>query len=103
RREDIPLIWTIDRAEVIDGLYALVDGALQVQPHHFEAHGWPPGEAELYTPILLECFDHGGWFCGAFERDALIGVVVLEGRFIGPERDMLQMKVLHVSRHARGL
>ncbi len=102
RREDIPLIWSIDRAEVIDGLYVLVDGALQLQPHHFEAHGWPPGEAELYTPILLDCFDHGGWFCGAFEGDALIGVAVLEGRFIGRERDTLQMKFLHVSRGARG-
>jgi len=102
RREDIPLIWTIDRAEVIDGLYALVDGALELRPEHFEAHGWPPGEAELYTPILLDCFDHEGWFWGAFDGEALVGVVVLEGRFIGPGRDMLQMKFLHVSCGARG-
>jgi len=101
-REDIPLIWAIDRAEVIDGIYALVDGALELRPEHFEAHGWPPNEAELYTPILLDCFDLGGWFCGAFDGDDLVGVVVLEGRFIGRERDMLQLKFLHVSRAARG-
>lgn len=102
RREDIPLIWTIDRAEVIDGLYVLVDGALELRDYHFEAHGWPPGEAEQYTPILLDCFDHGGWFCGAFQGDDLLGIAVLEGRFIGHERDMLQLKFLHVSRRARG-
>ncbi len=102
RRIDVPLIWTIDRAEVVDGLYSLVDGALALNPEHFEAHGWPPGEAEVYTPILLDCFDHGGWFCGAFDGESLVGVAVLEGRFIGPERDMLQLKFLHVSRSARG-
>ena len=102
RRDDIPLIWAIDRAEVIDGVYVLVDGTLELRPEHFEAHGWPPNEAELYTPILLDCFDHGGWFCGAFRQEALVGVVVLEGRFIGRERDMLQMKFLHVGRAMRG-
>lgn len=101
-RAEISLIWTIDRAETIDGIYTLVDGALELRPEHFEAHGWPPGEAELYTPILLDCFDQGGWFCGAFEGDTLVGVVVLEGRFIGRAHDMLQMKFLHVSRGMRG-
>ncbi len=101
-RAEIQLIWTIDRSETIDGLYVLVDGALELRPEHFEAHGWPPNEAELYTPILLDCFDHGGWFCGVFGQDALLGVVVLEGRFIGRERDMLQLKFLHVSRRMRG-
>lgn len=101
-RDEIPLIWNIDRAEVIDGLYVLVDGRLELQDYHFEAHGWPPGEAEQYTPILLDCFDAGGWFCGAFEGDVLLGITVLEGRFIGRERDMLQLKFLHVSRQARG-
>ncbi len=101
-RAEIPHIWSIDRAEVIDGLYVLVDGVLELQPYHFEAHGWPPGEAEQYTPILLDCFDAGGWFCGAFEGDELLGIAVLEGRFIGLGRDMLQLKFLHVSRLARG-
>ncbi len=101
-RAEIPLIWTIDRSETIDGLYVLVDSALELRPEHFEAHGWPPNEAELYTPLLLDCYDHGGWFCGAFDGDDLVGVVVLEGRFIGHERDMLQLKFLHVSRRMRG-
>jgi hypothetical protein len=28
-----------------------------LRPEHFDAQGWPPGEAEKYTPILLDCFD----------------------------------------------
>ena len=52
-------------------------------------------------PILLDCFDHGGTFYGAFQNGALIGVAVLESRFIGSNKDQLQLKFLHVSRNFR--
>jgi predicted N-acetyltransferase YhbS len=67
--------------------------------------GWPPGGAEKHTPILLDCFDRGGWFCGAFDNTRLIGAVVLESRFICRREYQLQLYFLHVS-HAyrnRGL
>ena len=63
--------------------------------------GWPPGEAEKYTPILLDCFDRGGWFYGLFDDSRLIGVVILERKFIGKNKDQLQLKLLHVSRNYR--
>lgn len=96
-RDELPLIWTIDRSEVIKAVYVLEDGALVLRPEHFEATGWPPGEAEIYTPILLDCFDRGGWFCGLFDGEKLVGIAVLESRFIGRDRDQLQLKFLHVS------
>ena len=43
----------------------------------------------------------GGTFCGAFENSKLIGVVVLESKFIGRNGDQLQLKFLHVSRSYR--
>ncbi|MEZ4770516.1 MAG: GNAT family N-acetyltransferase [Caldilineales bacterium] len=101
-RADISLIWTIDRSEVIEGIYALEEGELVLRPEHFEAAGWPPGEADLYGPILLDCYDRGGWFCGLFEGNRLIGVAVLESKFIGRDRDQLQLKFLHVGNGYRG-
>ena len=59
--------------------------------------GWPPGEAEQYTLILMDCFDRGGAFCGAYWDDQMVGVAVLDSKFIGRERDQLQLKFLHVS------
>ena len=59
--------------------------------------GWPPGEAEKYTSILEACYDHGGWFYGLFDNQKLIGVAVLESQFIGRNRDLLQLKFLHIS------
>ena len=100
-REEIPLIWQIDRREVIHNIYHLHDGELVLVPEYFDMQGWPPGEAEHYTPILIDCFDRGGTFWGAFEDEDLVGVAVLENKFIGSKKDMLQLKFLHVSRSQR--
>lgn len=101
QRNEIEQIWSIDRSEVIDQIYYHENGALILKPEHYDMRGWPPGEAELYTPFLLDCFDRGGWFYGLFDGDQLIGVAVLESKFIGTNQDQLQLKFLHVSQAYR--
>lgn len=100
-RQEIADIWSIDRAEVVDRVYSREGTELVLKPQHFDAKGWPAGEPELYGPILLDCFDRGGTFYGAFDGETLIGAAVLESRFIGREKDQLQLKFLHVSRRHR--
>jgi predicted N-acetyltransferase YhbS len=100
-RGEIGDLWSIDRAEVIDRVYHLENGELLLEPEHHDVKGWPAGEPEHYGPMLLDCFDHGGTFYGAFEAGRLVGAAVLEGRFIGREEDQLQLKFLHVSRGRR--
>jgi hypothetical protein len=56
-REEIEQVWNIDRSEMIDNLYRFENGILVLRPHHIDVLGWPPGEAEKSTPILLDCFD----------------------------------------------
>lgn len=101
QRDEISIIWQIDRREVIDNIYYLREGKLVLEPEHYDMQGWPPGEAEHYTSILLECYDGGGFFWGAFEDDLLVGVSILESKFIGSGHDTLQLKFLHVSRDCR--
>ena len=101
QRHEIPLIWQIDRREVIENVYYLRDGQLVLEPEYFDMQGWPPDEAEHYTPLLLDCYDRDGTFWGAFEDDKLIGVAILESKFIGSLHDTLQLKFLHVSRDYR--
>lgn len=102
KRDEIQAIWRIDRREVIDAIYYLEHGNLVLKSAHFDMRGWPPGEAEKYTPLLEECHDQGGWFYGLFDDGQLIGVAVLENRFIGLNQDQLQLKFLHVSQAYRG-
>jgi len=100
-REEVPLVWKIDRREVIHNGYLLRDGELVLVPEYFNVQGWPPGEAQHYTPILLDCFDRGGTFWGAFENGIILGTAILESKFIGLKSDMLQLKFLHVSHRQR--
>jgi predicted N-acetyltransferase YhbS len=100
-REEIKGIWAIDRSEVIEAVYSLVDETLVLKPEHYEIQGWPPGEADKYTPILQACHDRGGWFYGVFDNNTLVGIAVVESRFIGKNRDQLQLKFLHISNRYR--
>jgi predicted N-acetyltransferase YhbS len=101
-REEIEQVWTIDRREVVENVYHLENNVLVLKPEHYDMQGWPPGEPELYTPHLYKSFDRGGWFCGAFEGNLLVGAAVLDNKFIGKQTDALQLKFLHVSRDYRG-
>jgi len=101
QREEIPLIWLIDRREIVENIYYLDQGELLRKPDYFDVQGWPPGEPEQYTPIMLDCYDRGGTFWCAFDDDVLVGVAILESRFIGVAQDTLQLKFLHVSRDCR--
>lgn len=101
QRDEIPLIWQIDRREIVENIYSLHNGELILKPDYFDIQGWPPGEAELYTPMLLDCYDRSGMFWGAFENNLLIGAAILESKFIGARQDTLQLKFLHVSRDYR--
>ena len=96
-REEIPRVWSIDRSELVENVYRLESGVLVMRPHHIDVRGWPPGEAEMYTPILIECFDRGGWFHGLFEGEAIVGAVVVDNKRIGKRGDRLQLEFLHVS------
>ncbi len=100
-RDEIEQVWSIDRSEVIENVYHFDSGTLVLRPQHIAVHGWPPGEAEKYTPILLDCFDRGGWLYGSFDGAELIGVVVLDSKRIGKSSDQLQLKFLHVSNSYR--
>jgi predicted N-acetyltransferase YhbS len=96
-REEIEQVWTIDRSEVIENIYYFENGELVLKPEYYHVRGWPPGEAEKYTAILVDCFDRGGWFYGVFDEAKLIGAAILESKFIGQDKDQLQLKFLHVS------
>jgi predicted N-acetyltransferase YhbS len=100
-RNEVERVWTIDRREIVENVYYLEDGALVLRPEYYDMQGWPPGERELYNPILLDCFDRGGTFIGVFEEADLIGAAVLESKFIGKGKDQLQLKFLHVSNNHR--
>jgi predicted N-acetyltransferase YhbS len=101
RRDEVALMWTIDRSEVHHYVYEVHEGRLVRTPSYFEIPGWRPDAPERMTPVLLDCFDRGGTFHGMFEADALIGMGVLESARVGRAADQLQLAYLYVTRAYR--
>ena len=101
-RDEVELVWTIDRSEVHHHIYELRGGQLVRTPKYFEIPGWRADAVEKETRALLDCFDRGGTFLGVFDAEALIGVGVLESARVGHARDQMQLAYLYVSRAYRG-
>ncbi|MGH0035706.1 MAG: GNAT family N-acetyltransferase [Myxococcota bacterium] len=101
-REELDLLWSIDRSERVDRVYRFENGRLVLVPERHDTRGWPPGEPERDGALIRDCFDHGGTVYGVFEGATLVGAAVLESRFIGRAGDQLQLKFLHVGRRHRG-
>jgi predicted N-acetyltransferase YhbS len=101
-RDEVELIWTIDRSEVHHHIYELRGGQLVRTPKYFEIPGWRPHAVEKETPVLLDRFDRGGTFLGVFDAETLIGTSVLESARVGRAGDQMQLAYLYVSRAYRG-
>lgn len=102
QRDELALVWTIDRSEVIHRMYRVENGKLERYAEFHDMHGWPDGEAEHYMPILFDCYDRGGYCAGLFDGERLIGAVIVDNRPLGLCADMVQLKFLHVSSAYRG-
>lgn len=102
KRDELELIWKIDRGEVHHHIYTVVDGELQLVPAYFDIPGWEPGQAEADTPKFYECFDRGGIFIGEFDGDAIVGASSVDPKPIGTFSDHVQLLSLYVSRAVRG-
>ena len=101
-RDEIGLIWTIDRSEVHHHIYRVVEGQLILEPAYFAVPGWDQRTIPKEMLRLQDCFDRGGIFRGEFESDALVGVSVLDTTPVASARDHLQLVYLYVSRPVRG-
>lgn len=100
-RTEIEQVWSIDRREVIENIYYFENGELVLKPEYYDMQGWPSGDVEKSSQALLDCFDRGGWFLGAFDDGKLVGAAILDNKFIGRDGNQLQLKFLHVSRNYR--
>lgn len=101
-RAELPALWTIDRRERVDEVYAVVDGQLTLRREFYDTRGWPDGEPESQAPLLLACFERGGIFRGVFEGNRLVAASVLDSAPVGDWPTLRQMAFLHVSHDWRG-
>jgi predicted N-acetyltransferase YhbS len=97
QRDEVELLWQIERREIVQEIYEVTDGKLNLRRQFYDTRQWPDGETEIYTPILLDCFDHDGVFLGAFAGENLVAASVVDSRPVGDYPDLRQLAFLHVS------
>lgn len=102
RRDEIELIWTIDRREFIARSYRVQAGELILGQHDVDVPGWPPDSVRRMRPLLYECHDRGAKFFAAFEGEQMAGLAVLDTVWRGERHDLLQLEFMHVGRDHRG-
>lgn len=102
QRDEVELLWQIERREIVQEIYEVTDGKLNLRRQFYDTRQWPDGETEIYTPILLDCFDHDGVFLGAFAGENLVAASVVDSRPVGDYPDLRQLAFLHVSHDWRG-
>lgn len=92
----------IDRSEVIDEVYHFRNGRLVLGKEHYDMKGSKPGNLEKIIEHQKIIIESGGKALGAFDGDALVGVISLEKGFQGKMKKYLKMDILFVSKNYRG-
>ena len=87
----------IDRRELIDGIYRVRAGRLHLEDARLTVPGWDRIELQANLARIRECLERGGSAWGGFDGGRLVGIAVLDGRWIGPAGDTLDLYFLHVS------
>lgn len=96
-------ILEIDRAEEIDAVYAMQDGALVLRLERISVAGWNPAHAPEYPARIREVLGAGGVAYGAFVGNRLVGIGVLDVTPVGGEPATMALDLLHVGAGQRGL
>lgn len=95
-RADATRLGEIDRSELIEAIYYLRDGKLELERERHELRGWPPGVLEKEAVHQVELFDRGGIIYGAFFGERLVGFMSMDSRPVCGRLDRLLLDLLHV-------
>ena len=99
-RNEIEKLGEIDRNEIIEEKYCFKDGNLILKKDYEEIKGWETG-TENWIVSLQNNYDEGGLFYGAFLNETLVGIAALSGKFIGNEKDAIQLDTLFINKSHR--
>ena len=100
-RNDIRDIGNIDRSEIINQIYYHKNENLVLKKKYYNILGWDPKEIERNIKNLYDLYDRGGFFLGLFQEKRIVGVIALECKFIGINKDQLQVVFLHIDKNFR--
>lgn len=102
RREEIESFREIDRSEKVEEVYYYRAGKLELEKESYDIKGWNPAELDEYICRLYALHDGNGYIYGAFEGGKIAGVVSLDSKLFGTNKNYLKLDMLYISREYRG-
>jgi len=96
-RSEATLLSQIDRSEIIDHIYKMREGKLELTAEHYDVPDWSPAEKVRRIDSLCADYDEGATLFGAFDQDMLVGLSVLSHSSVGSGDHRLNLNGLWVS------
>ena len=100
-RDEIELMYRIDRSEVIEETYYNQDGMLELKQEFYDMPGFDPGELDKLVRRIYMLYDEGGIVLGMFDGQTIAGIAALENKFRGSNKDTMNVLALFVSKPYR--
>ena len=100
-QDEIKRVAEIDRSEVIDYIYHFKNGNLKLEKEFWNVKKWNSEQKLHHISSLQDIYDRGGTIFGAFDDSKIIGVIALDNKFIGRNKDQLNLAGLWVSKRYR--
>ena len=101
-RAEIGMFEQIDRTESIQRIYYFRNGVLVLEEEHYKVPDWNPRVKQERIADLQILFDQGSPIFGAFDKDILVGVSVLDVRPLKSGTNRLNLEGMWVSCNYRG-
>jgi GNAT superfamily N-acetyltransferase len=101
-RSEIAKFVDIERTESIDRVYYMRHGALVLEAEHWDVPDWNAAEKQRRIAELVETYDKGATFFGAFDGSLLVGLSVLDHNPLRSGVDRLNLAGMWVSHPYRG-
>ncbi|MHA2030553.1 MAG: GNAT family N-acetyltransferase, partial [Candidatus Kariarchaeaceae archaeon] len=87
----------IDRRETVEQIYYHRDGKLELEDEYHDVPEWTPSMKQEFIDSFVELDHRGGFVFGVFDGDKVVGMGSLDVKFIGKNKDQLQLAGLWVS------
>ncbi len=100
--KEIVRLSEIDRSEVVEYVYYLRNGKLELEKESYDIKSWDKEELNSFINRLYDLYGRKGYIFGAFDEERIVGLVALDSKLFGQDKDQLKLDMLYISCSYRG-
>lgn len=102
KRDELELFQHIEWSDNVTESYRYKDGDIELYQGGFQYDEFPPADRERIQQEFYNIFDAGGKVLGAFCEEKFVGIVAIESKFIGSNKNKLNLEDFFVTDGFRG-